>query len=211
MAALEAPRAFVLLCALTLCWGLVMRQFGSHEIYWLVGGYALLASVCLWLWFGHGLRQSFRVDLRSVLIGISVGALMTVATYPLYQAAVALLPWLEPIVAGLYRTSHKEGMGVALAWVVVILAAEELLFRGAWLLALQRRFGERAALMLCVGLYVAAQACTGSLIVALLALCCGTVWTLERMLTGSVVAPLLSHLIWTPTVILLRPVVGAGV
>lgn len=210
MALLDARRAFLVLIALTACWGLMMLQFGRREIYWLVGGYALFASACVLLLYGKRLASSLRVDLRSVLVGLGVGALMTVLTYPVYRLAVQLVPWLEPTVRGLYRTSHKEDMTTAVAWTIVILATEELLFRGAWLLWLEERLGKRAALFACVALYALAQACTGSFVVALLALCCGTLWTLERMLTGSVVAPLLSHLIWTPTVILLRPVVGQG-
>ncbi|HEX6244036.1 MAG TPA: type II CAAX endopeptidase family protein [Polyangiales bacterium] len=208
MVALRAPGALVLLIGLTVVWGFMMLQFGSQEIYPLVGGYALFASVCALLAFGPKLRATLRLDLRSVLIGLGVGVLMTLATYPLYRLTVQLVPSLEPVVRGLYRTSHKEQLGTALFWVVVILTAEELLFRGAWLLALERRFGRRASLALSVGLYALAQACTGSLIVALLALTCGLVWTVERMMTGSVVAPWISHLIWTPTVILLRPVVA---
>ena len=208
MVALRAPGALVLLIGLTVVWGFMMLQFGSQEIYPLVGSYALFASAAALLAFGPALRATLRVDWRSVGIGLGVGVLMTLATYPVYRLTVQLVPALEPVVRGLYRTSHKEDLWTALAWVVVILSAEELLFRGAWLLALERRWGRRAALATSVGLYVLAQACTGSLIVALLALTCGLVWTLERMFTGSVVAPWLSHLIWTPTVILLRPVVG---
>ena len=211
MALLDARRAFFVLIALTVCWGVMMLQFGRREIYWLVGGYALFASACLLLAFGKRLGKSLRVDLRSVLVGLGVGVVMTVLTYPLYQLAVELVPGLEPTVRGLYRTSHKEDMATAVAWTVVILSTEELLFRGAWLMWLEERLGKRGALAASVGLYALAQACTGSFVVALLALCCGTLWTLERMLTGSVVAPLLSHMIWTPTVILLRPVVGPGV
>lgn len=86
--------------------------------------------------------------------------------------------------------------------------AEELLFRGAWLAALQRRIGRNAAFAVSVALYAAAQACTGSFIVGLLALCCGTIWTLERMATGSILASIVSHMIWTPIIIVLCPVMG---
>jgi membrane protease YdiL (CAAX protease family) len=40
----------------------------------------------------------------------------------------------------------------------------------------------------------------------LLALVCGAVWTWQRRATGSMVAPLIAHLIWSPAVILLWPV-----
>jgi hypothetical protein len=208
MAAPDRPFALGALIALTLLWGVMMLQFGSREIYWSVGSYALLASALVLWAFGSELRALLDVRWRDVGIGLSVGALMTLATYPVYRLAVEWLPWVEPHVADLYRTSHEGGLGTALLWVIVIVVAEELLFRGAWPLALERRLGRWGACAVSVVLYSAAQACTGSLIVGLLALCCGTLWTLERHLTRSIVPSLLSHMIWTPTLILLRPVVG---
>jgi membrane protease YdiL (CAAX protease family) len=54
--------------------------------------------------------------------------------------------------------------------------------------------------------YAAAQFGTGSWIVMSFALVCGTLWTLQRHLTGSLLSPLIAHVIWTPIVILLHPV-----
>jgi membrane protease YdiL (CAAX protease family) len=59
---------------------------------------------------------------------------------------------------------------------------------------------------LSVASYAAAQLGSGSWIVMLLAIVCGTIWTLQRHFTRSLLAPLLAHLIWTPVVILLHPV-----
>jgi membrane protease YdiL (CAAX protease family) len=196
-----------LLAALTVLWGIVMRQFGDHEIYTIVGSYALCVSAVVLVCYRRELRSWFRLRARDVLTGVLVGGAMTALTYPIYRLAVALLPALEPVVAGLYRSSHKGSLSVAVLWVLLIIAAEELLFRGAWLLALEGHMSKGAALGLSVVFYAAAQAFSGSLIVGLLALCCGTLWTLERIWTGSLIAPLLSHMIWTPVVILLYPVV----
>jgi membrane protease YdiL (CAAX protease family) len=62
-------------------------------------------------------------------------------------------------------------------------------------------------MVLSVASYAAAQIGTGSWILVLLALVCGTVWTLQRRWSRSLLSPLLAHLIWTPVVILLHPVV----
>jgi membrane protease YdiL (CAAX protease family) len=72
--------------------------------------------------------------------------------------------------------------------------------------ALTKRYRMLVAGTLSVGIYVLAQAGTGSVVVALMALVCGTVWTVQRHYTNSLLSPLIAHLIWTPTVILLRPV-----
>jgi membrane protease YdiL (CAAX protease family) len=196
-----------LLAVLTVVWGVMMRQFGDREIYTLVGSYALCVSAVVLVFYRRQARAWFRLRVRDVLTGVLVGSAMTALTYPIYRLAVALLPRLEPVVSGLYRSSHKGPLSLAVLWVLLIIAAEELLFRGAWLLALEGYMSKGAALGLSVLLYAGAQAFSGSLIVGLLALCCGALWSLERVWTGSLIAPLLSHMIWTPVVILLYPVV----
>jgi membrane protease YdiL (CAAX protease family) len=202
------PRASTsLLAVLTVFWGVVMLQFGEREIYAIVGTYALFVSAVVLVLYRREAGRWFRARARDLAIGLLVGALMTALTYPIYHLAVSWLPALAPLVAGLYRTSHEGHVAAALLWVLVIIAAEELLFRGAWLAVLERQLGRHAAFGLSVALYAGAQAFSGSWIVGFLALCCGALWTLERMLTGSLVAPLVSHMIWTPTVILLHPVI----
>jgi uncharacterized protein len=200
-------RLVLLLSALTVAWGLVMRQFGEREIYTIVGSYALGVIGVLLVLYRNEARSWLLPRARDVGVGFLVGGVMTALTYPIYRLSVSLVPALEPVVVGLYRTSHKGSMAAALLWVLVIIAAEELLFRGAWLLALERHLSKSVAFGSSIVLYAAAQAFSGSLIVGLLALCCGALWTLERMLTGSLIAPLLSHMIWTPVVLLLYPVV----
>ena len=200
--AVGLPLALVLVAG----WGAFMRSFGAREVYLIMGLYALAVSALVLLTFRAEARSWFRAGPRGLAVGIGLGLLMTGLTYPLYDLAHALVPELSVKVAALYRSSNKESALSALPWVLVILSAEELLFRGALPRGLERHMGRRAAWLVSVALYAGAQACSGSLIVALLALCCGAVWTLERMLTGSLIAPLLSHMIWTPTVILLRPV-----
>lgn len=196
-----------LLAVLTVLWCVVMSQVGRPEMYSIIGGYALLAgALVIWL-FRAAPGAWFRPRARDLAIGVGVGVVMTLLTYPLYSLAVRLVPALAGVVAQLYRSSHQGHWPIALAWLVVIIGAEELLFRGAWLAVLSPRLGTRTAVGLSVALYALAQAFSGSLVVALLALCCGMLWTLERVLTGSLLAPLISHLIWTPTTILLRPVI----
>src|SRR5688500_6607320 len=135
MAALDRLRGAPLLGLLTACWGLVMRQFGDGAIYTIVGSYALLVIALVLIAYRKQARGWFRCGLREVSIGIGVGALMTALTYPIYRLSVALIPALAPVVADLYRTTDRAHWVAALFWVIVILSAEELLFRGAFLAA----------------------------------------------------------------------------
>jgi membrane protease YdiL (CAAX protease family) len=135
---------------------------------------------------------------------------MTLLTYPVFDFAVSLFPGLEAQVAALYRAARTTTLPVALAWVTLIICAEEFLWRGALFGALARRNSTFAAVTWCVASYVMAQLGTGSWVVGAMAAVCGTLWTLQRKLSRSLLAPLLAHLIWTPTVILLRPVISCG-
>lgn len=197
----------LMLLGMSLVWAVLLRQFGEGQIYWIMGPYAAAISAVLMTLRSHALLRRLRPKARDVAIGIGVGVGMTLATYPAFAAARALFPELAAEVAELYRQSHDESLATALAWVVVILTAEELLWRGAWIEALTARFGPFRAGALSVVIYALTQLSSGSFIVCLLAFCCGAIWTAQRYYTGSLLAPLLSHLIWTPTVILLVPVV----
>jgi len=196
----------LMLLAMSVVWGIFLHQFGTSPIYWIMGPYAAALSALVLTMRGHALRRALRPSARNVAVGIGVGVAMTLATYPAFHLAKELFPALAHNVSQLYRQSGDESLPVALAWVTVILAAEELLWRGAWIEALVARFGRTRAGVLSVLIYAATQLSSGSFIVCLLAVCCGAVWTAERFYTKSLIAPLISHAIWTPTVILLLPV-----
>ncbi len=199
-------RYVVLTLGLTAVWGALMNQFGSSPIYWVMGPFAAVVCVTLLVMRGHALRARLRPTIKNVALGVGMGVLMTVCTYPAFDLARWLFPDLVRHVADLYRQSQDERLSVALVAVLVILAAEELLWRGAWYEAYCQRLGPLKAGALCVASYAVTQLCSGSFIVCLLAIVCGSVWTIMRHYSGSLVPSLIAHAIWTPTVILLVPV-----
>lgn len=186
-------------------WYMLMGRFGAG-IYGLMGPFALGVGLLIGVVFRARLRDWLQPTRRGVLAGLLVGAGMTLATYPLYAVACSIYPGLRVDVAVLYGATRETPLTESLPWVIAIIVAEELLWRGALLEALARRVSPHAAMALSVATYCVAQAGTGSWIVTLLALVCGTLWTLQRHLTHSLLSPLIAHLIWTPTVILLLPV-----
>ena len=195
--------------ALVVVWGLLMSRFGGADVYWVMGVYAAsvlaVAPLLAKLRRPTQRRPWLALSLRAALTGIAVGAAMTLVTYPAFRLAVQLVPALEPGVEALYAAARARDLAVALAWTALIIVAEEVLWRGLVLDLLDERM-PRLSSALSVGSYALAQLGSGSLIVLLLALVCGTVWTAQRRATDSLLAPLLAHLIWTPTVILLVPV-----
>jgi membrane protease YdiL (CAAX protease family) len=99
---------------------------------------------------------------------------------------------------------------------LVVVFAEELLFRGCWLQlssgaaaangrANVAAFGALPAALSLVS-YALVQIGWGSFAVTLAAALCGAVFLLEAHLTRSIIAPLITHAIWSSVVLLFHPV-----
>lgn len=202
-----STRLLLLMLGLIVGWGLLMQRFGSAgNIYAVMGPFALSVLLAVVALASSKLVIWLRPNRRAVLSGVAVGVAMTLATYPAYALLSSLVPDLHTQVAALYTAAHQTTLAEALPWVLAIIVAEEVLWRGALLYVLERRVPPALAMAISVATYAAAQFGTGSWIVMLLALVCGTLWTLQRHFTHSLLSPLLAHLIWTPTVILFYPV-----
>lgn len=196
-----------LLLALSLTWALVLARFGDGEIYGVMGGHALVVCVVVGWLRGAALRGVLRPRGGLVALGGLVGLTMIVGTYASFELVRRLLPEVAGYVSRLYRAAGADVPLVALAWTLVILTAEELLWRDAWVAVWTPRWGRARAAATSVLAFATAQVGSGSLIVVLLAVTCGAIWTALRVRTGSLVPSLVAHALWTPTVILLHPVV----
>ncbi len=200
-------RLLVLMMGLIIGWGLLMQRFGgAGNIYAVMGPFALTVLLVVSALSSSKLARWFRPTRLAVVSGLLVGAGMTLATYPVYALMQSLVPELATHVAVLYASAHETTLAEALPWTIAIIVAEEVLWRGALLYVLAQRVRPATAMIVSVASYAAAQFGTGSWIVMALALVCGTLWTVQRHLTRSVLSPLIAHLIWTPTVILFYPV-----
>jgi membrane protease YdiL (CAAX protease family) len=202
------PRGLVLSISLILVavWVALMSRFGNTDVYAIMGPYAcVVTGVCIAL-SPRELLGAFACDVRGVLLGLGVGALMTLLTYPMFSAAVQLMPSLHAQVAGLYQFASTTSVSKALFWVGTLVIAEEVLFRGVLPRVLQTWTSELTAFALAVVIYAAAQFGSGSMIVSLIALVCGFIWTVLCRYTGSLTPGLIAHGIWSPTVIVLFPV-----
>ncbi len=205
-----SPASAALLLLLNVSWAIVMARFGRGDIYWVVGVHALAVLVVVAVVTTRGgvaLRQLVTPRARDVVVGLAAGVGMTVATYGAFHVARAIVPELAVHVARLYRAAGTETPAIALGWTLVILTGEELLWRGAWIDTWAPRLGPAGAAVTGVLAFALTQLGSGSVIVAIVALVCGVIWTWLRLQTGRVVASLIAHAIWTPVVILLHPVV----
>lgn len=137
---------------------------------------------------------------RPVFTGTGVGLVLG-GVFLLGGLVVQQIPVLAGQVTAIldYTTAVSWRLVVLIAIVNAI--AEEMFFRGALFSA----FGRRSPLVFSTLLYVAAMMAAGNVMVGVAALVLGTVCAIERRATGGVLAPVLTHLVWSLVMVLALP------
>ena len=169
-----------------------------------------LSAFSWWAAWHPYLRTRLRPTRRLVVMGVVSG----LALYLCFCAGTlvvqhtALAPRIQEVLE-LTRTSAPA----ALAAVVIVFAtspSEEVLWRGAVFARLTRRYGPGwrpvAATTVLYALFVGLS---GSLVLPLAALVCGTVWARQRQITGSLVPGMVSHALWSLLMFLWIPGVSS--
>ena len=202
-------RTLFLGAILIIAWPIVLSRFGTGDVYLPIGALALFVISAV-LFASRRERtllpRTGSEWRRDILIGIACGAVMTAGTYVLYAIIERWIPSLAKSVNGLYANAGAASLTVALVATSMAVFAEELLWRGPLFRVLEHRTGRVMAIAISLGTYTLAQGGSRSLVVMLAAFICGAIWLTERLWTRSVVAPLLSHLMWTLIVVHLLPV-----
>jgi membrane protease YdiL (CAAX protease family) len=147
----------------------------------------------------RGSRRDLAVD---VVLGVVVGAASVLATHAAYPVVCGLFPSLGDQLVSLYALSGVTTLASTLL-TCAIAAAEEVLWRGAFIAALALRGAPPGARVVGAAVvYGLAQGGAGApwLVVAAMAL--GVVWgTLAVARSGRLVAGLVAHLVWTLVVL----------
>lgn len=146
-----------------------------------------------------------REALVGLCAGIVGGVVMTFATYALYEPVVRAAPFFFHDVGHLYGVFVALPTWAATLILVPIIACEELVWRGVVQSTIAYRLSPAAAAALTCVVYALAHAPAGSPVLALAAFGCGLVWCALRGLTRGLVAPLVAHLVWDFSVLLLHP------
>ncbi|MEO6953010.1 MAG: CPBP family intramembrane glutamic endopeptidase [Polyangia bacterium] len=204
----ERDRASMLAIACVVAWAVAAfaaRWVGQWAA---LGGIAVvLASVCLLT--GRSTRSLWPATRRAWLVGLGAGlvggVLMTLATYGLYDPVVKLAPMFFHDVTHLYGVFAKLPAWVATLILVPVIFSEELVWRGVVQTTLGKSLSAPTAAGVAALLYAAAHAPAGSPVLLLAALGCGIVWSALRGLTGGLVAPIVAHLVWDFSVLLVHP------
>lgn len=183
--------------------GLALRRHpGEPAFYWLslalaaVWGLGAFASGPLHLGGARWRGRNQRPVISGTVIGLLLGGVFVLG---------GLIAREIPVVAELItRVLHYTDQGswrLTMAVALIGGIAEEVFYRGALYTAL----GCFHPALVSTIVYVAATLASGNPMLGFAAIILGTVCALERRATGGVLAPILTHFVWTMVVLLALP------
>ena len=133
---------------------------------------------------------------RLLVIAVVAAAAMIAVTDFSFPALIGWLPSLRGMSADIYgRFIERHATAATLAFVVPLVIAEEILWRGAFQDALPVR-SQPAKVLLAAAIYAAAHAPFGSALLAGVAFVCAIYWAGLRAASGSLIPSLVAHLAW---------------
>lgn len=186
--------------------GLSLRlEPGSTQFY--VGSLALSA---VWaagafasgpLHLGRIARDDVHVRpvLTPILIGLALAAVFVVG-----GVVVRQIPFLADQVGDVVVFADQGAIAILVLITAITGAAEELFFRGAAYAATPRH-----PVLVTTALYTVATYATGNVMLTLAAALLGAVVGLERRASGGILAPILTHVTWSLTMLFALPIVFA--
>jgi hypothetical protein len=161
---------------------------------WIVGG---LSAGRLHVGWAHTREAGFA---RPVVQPIAL-ALLAVAIFLAGALVVGRVPWLASLVDEVLDHARYGSLPIVWAITVVTGIGEELFFRGA----LFASVGRRRPIAITTLVYVLVTAATGNLLLTFAALLLGVLVGAQRRVTGGVLAPIITHVIWSSSMLLLLP------
>lgn len=176
---------------------------------WVGTGAAALASLAILAALDRPRLRSKRATsaTKSLVLGLGVGVLMGAGTWLLYPFAAEAVPEVSREVQRLYALLREPpGPLWAFPVLVLVVSAEELIWRGLAIDVFAERFGVRAAVVASAALYVLPQIAFRSPLLMLTALLCGLIWGILRAFTSGLLAPWAAHLVWDLLVFVVAPV-----
>lgn len=136
---------------------------------------------------------------RPIVAPVVVGVLLA-GVFVIGALAVRLFPPLAEQVRHVLAHANEGSALILLAVTVANGIAEELFFRGALYSAIPKR-----PVLVTTVAYGVTTAATGNIMLAFAALVLGLVVGLERRATGGILAPILTHMVWSVTMLYALP------
>ena len=156
---------------------------------------------------GHPVEPDLAAP-RPVVQPLVIGALLS-ALFVVGGLVIKGVPWLDthlsPFIEGVLKHTQQGSGPVLLLVTVVNGIAEELFFRGAMYAAIRRH-----QVLVTTVAYTVATLATGNVMLGFAAILLGAVVGLQRRATGGILAPILTHLTWSVTMLYALPAIFLG-
>jgi membrane protease YdiL (CAAX protease family) len=191
--------------AIVLMWCIAAASAGRIGIWPAMGGAALLLGAAALVFDRAASRDLLRPRAELVLLGLLAGATMAAATWTLYPLLAHAAPFIGADTRSLYSAFRAPSRWGALLALAPVILGEELVWRSVVQSTVARGFGAARGVVLAAVLYALAHAPLGSPVLVLAALACGLSWGTLRATTGSVVPPLVAHVVWDVLVLVWLP------
>lgn len=144
-----------------------------------------------------------RPTLPLLVIAVLAAAVMVAVTDFSFVVLIRWMPSLRGLSAEIYgRFVDGHTMPATLAFVVPLVFAEEILWRGAFQDAFQLQ-SQTVRVLLAAAIYAAAHAPFGSALLVGVAFVCGIYWSALRAASRSLIPSLVAHLAWDVTLIII--------
>ena len=137
---------------------------------------------------------------RPTITPIAVGLLLA-ALFVLGALIVRTIPSLVRLAEDVLGYARLGNLWIIFVITLVNGVAEELFFRGALFAAI----GVRHAVLISTVLYALATVAGGNLVLVFTAAVLGTVVALERRASGGILAPILTHITWSLSMLFVLP------
>ncbi|KYH43923.1 hypothetical protein AZH51_04015 [Branchiibius sp. NY16-3462-2] len=149
---------------------------------------------------GVPLDRSTYADRRTWLPGLALGACL-VALFSLGGLIVGLVPAINGAIRDVLEYSTRGSFLAVLLIAIGTGACEELFFRGALFSLLQ----DRHPVVATTAIYTLVTCATGNVMLVFAAALLGALTARQRQVTGSVLAPILTHGLWSLGMVLILP------
>lgn len=165
----------------------------------------LLLSMIAIAALGLAWTKAIRPSAGLLAWGIGAGLVMWAGALGVAALLSSQAPTLWADTASLYAWATEHALVWTVPMLIVIVAGEELVWRGALGLGLAGRIGAWPAVGASATLFCLAHLTTGPPVLALAALLAGGAWTWLAIRTRSLVASFVAHLGWDVALLWLTP------
>jgi nucleoside-diphosphate-sugar epimerase/membrane protease YdiL (CAAX protease family) len=185
--------------------GLLLGPMLPLSIWLRMGMLETLLSAIAIAALGLAWAKSWRPSASLLAWGVGAGLVMWAGALAVAALLSSQAPTLWAETGSLYAWAGEHPLAMTVPLLILIVAGEEIVWRGALGIGLASRIGAWPAVAVSATLFCIAHLTTGPPVLALAALLAGAAWTWLAIRTRSLVASFVAHLGWDIALIWLTP------